>query len=396
MTSAISSVSKSTSFYVVCPSNTQVDGNRTNSFRVRLPRKLHFHSQWSVGLAVLVFPNTWPSLGTTDEQFIRVIWQTGAQLQIPIPSASMKNPTELVSALNKAIVADADHLAQRLEAANKIWEEADTESKLLARKLVWPRFIPSSSSSSSQQQRSRKSGQPEASATAETSEREILGRADVQQMLAEETERILAERLSAAQLNEMDVELVKSARLHGGAQKWVDAYRTPEHYCKFGFDVDRQRFRLRLEKDNVQCMELSAQLAYMLGFADTRLDSAMNVARYMPDMRGGVSSFFVYAPDLIEPVFIGDVAAPVLRMVNIRGQADEIVEECYPIIQYHRLIKREFQEMFFEIRAANTKLMPFQYGTCTLTLHFKKNTLFLRKINKRFFPLFLAFNYVHI
>lgn len=92
----------------------------------------------------------------------------------------------------------------------------------------------------------------------------------------------------------------------------------------------------------------------------------------MPDMKGGVSSFYVYAPDLIEPVFIGDVAAPVLRVVNIRGAPDEMVEECYTAIQYHRLIAKELSEIFIEIRTASGALMPFQYGTCTLTLHFKK------------------------
>src|SRR5690242_15561876 len=93
-----SSSNSSTSFYVVLPSNTQVEGNRSNSFRVRLPRKLQFQSQWSVGLAVLVYPHSWPSLGTTEQQFVRVQWQMGQQqqyLEVPVPAAHLKNPTEL-------------------------------------------------------------------------------------------------------------------------------------------------------------------------------------------------------------------------------------------------------------------------------------------------------------
>jgi len=42
----------------------------------------------------------------------------------------------------------------------------------------------------------------------------------------------------------------------------------------------------------------------------------------MPDMSGGVSSFHVYAPGLIAPMVIGDVTAPVLRIVTIRGMQD--------------------------------------------------------------------------
>jgi hypothetical protein len=99
-------------------------------------------------------------------------------------------------------------------------------------------------------------------------------------------------------------------------------------------------------------------------------------ARFVPDMKGGVSSFFIYAPDLIEPVIIGNVTAPVLRIVNIRGWPDEFVEEIYMPIQYHKLLVKEVSEIFIEIRSPSGALMPFQYGTCTLTLHFKKNDYF--------------------
>ena len=63
---------KGSSFYVILPSNTAVEGNRTNMFRVRLPRKLEFGSEWMVGLAVFVYPRSWPSLGTSPQQFLRI------------------------------------------------------------------------------------------------------------------------------------------------------------------------------------------------------------------------------------------------------------------------------------------------------------------------------------
>jgi hypothetical protein len=89
-------------------------------------------------------------------------------------------------------------------------------------------------------------------------------------------------------------------------------------------------------------------------------------------MTGGVSSFNIYAPGLIEPVIIGDINAPLLRMVNIQGQPDECIEETYVAIQYYRLLVKELSEIFVEIRSSSGALMPFQYGTCTLTMHFRK------------------------
>src|SRR3954470_12411784 len=93
------------SFYIVLPSNTNIEGNRTNSFRVRLPRKLQFGSEWQVGLAVMVYPHSWPSLGTSEEQAIKVVWRSGESVSIPIAQSSLQNPKLLNETINKALKA---------------------------------------------------------------------------------------------------------------------------------------------------------------------------------------------------------------------------------------------------------------------------------------------------
>ncbi|KAL3110856.1 hypothetical protein niasHT_014793 [Heterodera trifolii] len=62
-------------------------------------------------------------------------------------------------------------------------------------------------------------------------------------------------------------------------------------------------------------------------------------------MSGGVASFHVYAPDLIEPMMIGDVIAPVLRIVTIRGKPDKIIEEQFLSAQYHRVLVKEINQI---------------------------------------------------
>uniref|UniRef100_A0A183BRD5 ATP-binding protein n=1 Tax=Globodera pallida TaxID=36090 RepID=A0A183BRD5_GLOPA len=177
------------------------------------------------------------------------------------------------------------------------------------------------------------------------------------------------------QLNERDQAMLQK-HLPVGLELWIHSYRKARLSCRFSFDADRQRFQLELDQRRIQNVELSEQLAYILGFNTRRMTNALNVARYQPDMKGGVSNFYVYAPGLIEPVIVGDVVAPVLRMVNIRGPADDMIEECYTAVQYHSLITKEIAEIFIEIRTSTGALMPFQYGTCTLTLHFKKLSYF--------------------
>ena len=158
-------------------------------------------------------------------------------------------------------------------------------------------------------------------------------------------------------------------------EAWVHAYRKVNFTCQFRFDPTKNRFSLYIDNGFVKQVELSEQLAYILGFDQQTITKTIQ-AKFMPDMRGGVSSFHVYAPGLIEPMMIGDVCAPVLRIVTIRGQQDEIVEEQFLSVQYHKLLTKEIAEIFIEIRADSGTLMPFQYGTCCLTLHFKKAAYF--------------------
>ncbi|KAL3120016.1 hypothetical protein niasHT_004032 [Heterodera trifolii] len=104
----------SNSFYVVVPSNTNIEGNRTNSFRVRFPRKLQFNSEWEVGLAVIVYPHSWPSIGTVEQQFVQIEWQTGNTVRIELPTSNVTNPHELSKNLYRLLGEGSDPLAKKV------------------------------------------------------------------------------------------------------------------------------------------------------------------------------------------------------------------------------------------------------------------------------------------
>src|SRR5687768_14770306 len=114
----------SNSFYVVIPSNTNVEGNRTNSFRVHLPRKLQFGSDWDVGLAVIVYPHSWPSLGTAEEQFVQIDWQTGEKVRIAVPPSKITSPGELSKNLYKLLGEGSEPLAQKVRTAQDSFRHA--------------------------------------------------------------------------------------------------------------------------------------------------------------------------------------------------------------------------------------------------------------------------------
>ena len=346
--------SSSASFYVILPSNTNVEGNRTNCFRVRLPRKLQFNSEWYVGLAVIVYPHSWPSLGTSEEQFVNVVWHTGEQLRISVPSTNLQNPKELRETVHKSLMEGSELLVKRLRHAQSLYEKMSSEVRDRAQKIY---------------AEMRESGN-------------ITGNVATNETLSEPVQTQKSEdeiflKIFNEKLAKMDKDIRQIVEISRdlGVEAWLNVYKRPVLACSFQFDSMRNRFAISIDNKFVSRVEISEQLAYVFGF-DQQVLAKTSEARFMPDMSGGVSSLHVYAPGLVEPMMVGDVTAPLLRIVTIRGAQDEIVEEQFLAIQYHRLLVKEVSEIQIDIRTSNGVLMPFQYGTCTLTLHFKKASYF--------------------
>nr|CAD2209224.1 unnamed protein product [Meloidogyne enterolobii] len=137
------------------------------------------------------------------------------------------------------------------------------------------------------------------------------------------------------------------------------------------YDKVHKRFHVFLQ-GNVQFIKLSRQLAYTLGFDSEKVHSGQ-VAKYMPDISGGVRQFLVYAPKLVENSIIGNVTAPLLRVVNVSGEPGESVSEVYMTEHHHRLLGKRHPDITIEIRTLTGKLVKFHWGTCILTLHFQRS-----------------------
>ena len=137
------------------------------------------------------------------------------------------------------------------------------------------------------------------------------------------------------------------------------------------FDKLHKRFHVFLQ-GNVQYIQLSRQLAYTLGFDSEKVHSGQ-VAKYMPDISGGVRQFLVYAPRLVENSIIGNVTAPLLRVVNVTGKPGDSISEVYMTEHQHRILGKRHPDITIEIRTLAGKLVKFHWGTCILTLHFQRS-----------------------
>lgn len=93
-----------------------------------------------------------------------------------------------------------------------------------------------------------------------------------------------------------------------------------------------------------------------------------SLSRAIPDQ------LFVYS-NLCEPCIVGDTHAPLLRIVDLDAKefsfGSTIVKRFSPI-NYVPLLNNRFQTIDIDIRDQFGKSIPFEFGTLTAVLHFKR------------------------
>ena len=93
-----------------------------------------------------------------------------------------------------------------------------------------------------------------------------------------------------------------------------------------------------------------------------------SLARAIPDQ------LFVYT-DICEVYNVGDTQAALLRICNLQMSkykfGTNVVKQFAPL-HYIPLIATTFSQVTLDIRCDQGKAIPFEYGTLTATLHFKR------------------------
>ena len=102
-------------FYVILPSNTaSYSSNKSNKFKVQLPRKLRFEGPgWMVGLASIIYPNSWASIGGFERQYILVHLENGTKFRLPLPKGSYLSPEQLERSLHSGMVSEFERQLRR-------------------------------------------------------------------------------------------------------------------------------------------------------------------------------------------------------------------------------------------------------------------------------------------
>ncbi len=152
--------------------------------------------------------------------------------------------------------------------------------------------------------------------------------------------------------------------------------------AKFTYDSQSKRVVIRLTKRSQSTMLFMGQkLRYMLGFdlEDlTRIvrthqsDQPVTIkAKYPVDLRGGLDTLYVYC-DLVSNQVVGNVTAPLLRVVAVQGHHDEVVSALFANPHYVPVCKREFDTVEINIKDDKDDSVKFLYGKTIVKLHFRR------------------------
>ena len=123
--------------------------------------------------------------------------------------------------------------------------------------------------------------------------------------------------------------------------------------------------------DAIQAARLSPMLALQLGFEPNNNILKADIVQKQPYLSIGYpQQVFVYS-DLIQPQYVGDTKAPLLRIVAMTDTNHGKVQTVtFQNVHYFPLAKLSFDTIEILLKDHAGRNLPFASGTLTVTLHF--------------------------
>lgn len=143
-------------------------------------------------------------------------------------------------------------------------------------------------------------------------------------------------------------------------------------YLSITFNARVSKFVTNINKDYISRLRFTEHLAYTLGYLDYPLTSPQTQATYPPDVSGGTSMMYVYAPNLIEPIRVGNSMSPLLRAFACTGKVDNLEEKSFLDAQYRPLITNEINQIKIDLCDTTGNIIPFAHGSVLIVLNFRK------------------------
>jgi len=89
-------------FYLTLPSNSS-KGNTAETFTTSLPVHVHLEGEWEVGLAEIIYGNTWYNVYPKNNQIVLKVKENNSTILINIPSGRYEKVAGLIETISKEI-----------------------------------------------------------------------------------------------------------------------------------------------------------------------------------------------------------------------------------------------------------------------------------------------------
>ena len=165
-----------------------------------------------------------------------------------------------------------------------------------------------------------------------------------------------------------------------------DAFKTPTNYngqtpSSPAFYYKSSAKRIVITADAGMTIKFPAVLETILGLSPTQnpivntSDGKLTVqGDFACDLQAGIHGIYVYC-DLPHYVPVGDIKAPLLRVVSTAGKAGNVISRYYEDARYVPLQKKNFDSVHITIRDDFGNKILFENGKVLVTLHFKRATI---------------------
>ena len=122
--------------------------------------------------------------------------------------------------------------------------------------------------------------------------------------------------------------------------------------------------------ENTQ-LRLGSGLKDLLGFKEEFFTYGKYISDYPLELNAGITEIFVYT-DIIESHHVGDVSAPLLRVIPLSGEKDEQIVRIYNNPIYFPVKKKYIETIEIELRNSSGNNITFVSGKTILVLSFRE------------------------
>jgi hypothetical protein len=143
----------------------------------------------------------------------------------------------------------------------------------------------------------------------------------------------------------------------------------PKNPNWFTLSSSRTTKRVKMNANQGKALHLE-KLSTMLGFPPQTIIRGNMKSEFVADTLSPFSFFYLYT-DIVSPQIVGDIQAPLLRIVRVKGQDGEVISQYYDRPQYLPVVRQSFQTINIELRLNSGDFVPFERGKVIIVLHFR-------------------------